>query len=883
MRLNSGTRLGSYEIMAPLGAGGMGEVYRARDTRLDREVALKVLPAHLAASLEARARLEREARVISQMSHPHVCALYDVGRDDGVDFLVMELLEGETLATRLRRGALPLAEVYRLGREMADALHAAHRRGLVHRDLKPANVMVTGSGVKVLDFGLARPVAPPFPTSADSERPTVSSPEALTAEGTVLGTLHYLSPEQLEGRPADARSDLFSFGAVLYEMATGRRAFDGETSAAVAAAVASADPPAPSSIRGSVPVELDRLVRACLTRDPDRRWQSSHDASLQLATLGEPSPPSTPRPGRGRLLTWALALLAAAAALAALWRPASAPPPVPPIRFTIPQPPGQIFLDDFSKLALALSPDGSRLAFVARPRRGGSTAIWLRSLSDLDSRRLEGTDGALGAFWSPDGRSLAFFTPGQLKRLDLSGGAPVPLCDLPPGLGFSGSWGADGVILFAPLQGEALYRVTASGGPVEVELGAEAGSGSPRLNYPAFLPDGRRFLYLARRPDRSGQLILVERDGSRRPILDALSHAVFVAPGYLVFARETTLIGQGFDPSSGELTGQPFSIASPVRYMRTTAWSPFTASRNGTVVYHSGRDTSRLVWLDRSGRQIGKLGPPGSYGRLRLSPDGRHLLFGRFQPNTGNPDIWILDLEREVETRLTVGPGTEAAGVWLPDQSGVVFVAPRGGPPHLYRKDLASGEESELLAPGAIQDPQDVSPDGRVLLFEMQGEDATLDLWTLGLGPGMEPVPQPQPFLHSRGNERDARISPDGRLVAFVSDESGRQQVYLATFPAPGPRIRVSKRGASTPRWCRGGRELVYLSGGTVMAVPVRARPSVELGTPVALFARDENASWTGLEPSGDGQRFLVSVREAVAAEEPFTVVVNALAGPERP
>ena len=874
MSLPAGTRLGPYEILSLLGAGGMGEVYKARDTRLDRSVAVKVLPSHQSPSPEARQRFEQEARTISRLSHPHICALFDVGRQDETDFLVMELLEGETLQDRLRKGPLPLDQTLRSGVEIADALDKAHRQGVVHRDLKPGNVMLTKSGVKLLDFGLAKAITPLLRGADAGELETAPSPRDLTQEGMLLGTLPYMAPEQIEGKAIDTRTDLFALGAVLYEMATGQRAFAGSTQAALASAILAGEPKAMSSLQPTTPPALDQLVRTCLAKDPERRWQAARDVGLQLAAMtegGPLAPPTVAAPPASslqrRLAPWAVAAIAVAIALGALLRPGNSSRAMPrTVRFSVPPPPGRTFLGTVDTVPLALSPDGSQLAFVARDPTG-VTRLWLRPLSAMEARPLEGTEGARSSFWSPDGRSLAFFAGGKLKRLDLPGGPALPLCDVRPGGGLHGTWGRDGQILFASVEGEAIYRVSTAGGAPVVAVKAD----DAQVNWPSFLPDGQRFLYLARLRDGGRQLMLAQPGKPPRPVLPVISCVHYVDPGYLVFAREGTLLGQRFDLASARVVGEPFSIADPVRYFVSTAWAAFTASPNGVLAYASSSDRSRLAWIDRSGRELGSVGAPADNNRVRISPDGRRVLFDRRQPGVGSLDLWAVDLGHQTETRLTSDPGTEVAGAWLPDESAVIFSAPRGGSPHLFRRDLGTGVEEELLPAGSFQFVEDVSPDGRTVVFEERTGRGDTDVLALPLSGGRTP----STVLQSPFNEGQARFSPNGRFLAFVSDESGRSEVYVTSFPRAGSSIRVSTGGANSPKWGRDGREIFYLSANLeLVAVPVRTAPSLELGTPVTLFT-SKGPAWNGFDVSADGKRFLAVVPEIVANEQPFTVVLN--------
>ena len=747
--------------------------------------------------------------------------------------------------------------------------------------------MLTRSGVKLLDFGLAKAITPLIGGLDAGELETAQAPTDLTQEGTLLGTLPYMAPEQIEGKAADTRTDIFALGAVLYEMATGRRAFAESTQAALAAAILTGEPKAMSSLQPTTPPALDRLVRTCLAKDPDERWQTAHDVGLQLAAIAEDgslAPAAVgarPASKLGRLVPWALAALAVAVALGALLRPwLSSPAPTRTVRFSVPAPPGRTFLDTVEAVPLALSPDGSQLAFVARDPTG-VTRLWLRPLSALEARPLEGTESALSSSWSPDGRSLAFFAGGKLKRFDLPGGPALPLCDVRPGVGLQGTWGRDGQILFASAEGEAIYRVSTAGGAPVAAVRSDPSRGEARINWPSFLPDGERFLYLVRLRDGSGQLMLGQAGQPPRPVLSVVSTAQYVDPGYLVFAREGTLLGQRFDLASGRVVGEPFSIADPVRYRVASAWAGFTASPNGVLAYESSSDRSRLAWFDRSGRELGSVGVPADNNRVRLSPDGRTVLFDRRQPGLGSLDLWTVDLGHGTETRLTSDPQTDVAGAWLADGKAVVFSSSRGGgPPHLFRKDLATGVEEELRPAGPLQVSRDVSPDGRTVVYQERTARGDVDVIALPLSGDRTPVP----ILHSPFDEWDASLSPDGRFLAFLSNESGRAEVYLTPYPGAGARTRVSTEGLRVRRldttigsvsWSRDGRELYYVTADReLVAVQVRTTPALEVGTHVTLFAL-KGPAWNSFDVSTDGKRFLAVVPEVVGNEQPLTVVVN--------
>jgi len=893
--LAAGTRLGPYEVLTPLGQGGMGEVYKARDTRLDRTVAIKILSTSMSSSSEARRRFEREARIISQLSHPHICALFDVGEApdpesrlataEPVQFLVMELVEGETLAERLARGALPLAQALRYGIEIADALDKAHRHGTTHRDLKPANVMVTGSGIKLLDFGLASGTAPLLRGATISAVDTAAVPAHLTQEGTIAGTLQYMSPEQLQGQPADARSDIFALGAVLYEMLTGRKAFDAGTPVAIAASILHDEPPPVTSIDAALPPALDPLVRISLAKDPERRWQTAHDIALQLAAIGEQSAsrpaqlvtlPDRPRTMRRSWILAGAALLAGVVALlAAVWlrpRPSSSMASLP-IRFSIPPPAGGAFSDSVETVGIALSPDGSQLAYLAADA-SGAQRVWLRPLSAVDARAVAGTEGARTVFWSPDSRSIAFFAGDKLKRLDVPDGAPVTITDVPD-IRAVGTWG-DGQILFSAVPA-GIYRVSTDGGPPALEVAPDPSRNEAGVTFPSFLPDGRRYLYLVRHFDSTGSVMLAGSGQPAREILAVTSNAQYVEPGFLVFSREGTLVAQRFDADNARVVGEPFPIAEPVRYFVSTGVATFSTSRTGVLVYQAHLERGRLVWLDRSGREVGAIGEPTGYSRVRIAPDGQRIVFDRAHPRLGSYDLWMVT-ERGVEQRLTSDRVSEFGGVWLPDASALIFSART--PPHLFRKELTTGTEEDLLPAPAFQLAEDVSPDGRLLLFTQRTARGNFDIWTLPLSGDR----RPSALLETPYDEASVRFSPDGRYIAFASDELGRYEVYVSPYPPTAAGIRVSTGGGWLPRWSRDGHELFYIAGDhRLVAVPVRTGPTLVVGDPQPLFAIKSatlwsdpkpNSGWPDFDVAPDGRRFLAIVPQP-ANEQPLTAVLN--------
>jgi serine/threonine protein kinase len=877
MKLQS-RRLGPYEILSSLGSGGMGEVYRARDTRLGREVAIKVLPAELASHPERLRRFEREARAASALNHPNIVMLHDVGREEGIDFLVMELIEGETLAERLSRGPLPLEQVLALGEQICSALEACHQKGMVHRDLKPGNVMLTRSGVKVLDFGLARAFeAEPTSEPAKSSAPTAAAP--LTREGVAVGTLPYMAPEQLQGGSVDARCDLFAFGAVLYEAVTGRRAFAGDTDTAVARAILTSDPPPASTLAPGCPRSLDRLIRFCLEKDRERRFRSAHDAALQLSAIaeGEVSRPETPtRPSR-RINYWmagALALACVALVAVALRDITSTRPAAleRTVRFQFAPPPGGAFLSHVEGPLMAISPDGSRVAFIAS-EPDSPPQVWVRHVDEIEPSAISGTETASSLFWSPDGGSIAFFTrAGSLRRVDLSGGAPVTIVDLPAGIGRVGTWGA-AEILFSSIQGEAMYRVSPDGGEAEVIKKPDTSRGESRIVWPWFLPDGKSFLYWVKTKDGEGRLMLARPGEAPKDIAAIDSQSQYVEPGLLVYAKEGVLLAQRFDAGKGNLEGAPFPLAPQVLYFLSTGWAAFATSPTGTLAYRSERNVMRLSWFDRSGKRLGNVGSPGEYLTLAISADGRRVLFDKVRADLGTLDIWSLDLERGIETRLTSHPDTEFAPRWLPGGKRIVYSAVRGGRPQLVRRDLGAENEETLVPSPGLQEAVDVSPDGRALLF-IQRNAASGNLWTLPLEGDEKPTAVA--FLPSDFEQYDGRFSRDGRWVTFLSNESGRYEAYVTAREGSGEKLQVSREGATKVRWGWGGSELVYLSmDGRLFSVPFTAGPEIGLGNAKLLFQLPKESIWRTFEMAPDGERFLAIVIESSGDERPGTVVLN--------
>ncbi|HEY3122792.1 MAG TPA: protein kinase, partial [Thermoanaerobaculia bacterium] len=625
-----GCRLGPYEVLSALGAGGMGEVYKARDTRLERTVAVKVLPQHLSSSPEVRQRFEREARTISQLSHPHICALYDVGREGETEYLVMEYLEGETLSERLVKGPLLLEQTLRFAIEIADALDKAHRQGIVHRDLKPGNVMLTKSGVKLLDFGLAKALPSPGGRGVGGEGLTALPTEGnLTKEGTILGTFQYMAPEQLEGKEADSRTDIFALGCVLYEMATGKNAFTGASRASLISAIMSSEPAPISTVQPMSPPALDRVVKTCLAKDPEDRWQTARDVLLQLKWIHEGgSQAGLPAPAAARRRNWErLAWVAAAAGVAAALALAAmlvsrTHETRRMVQSSILPPEKATFAFEFGPVAV--SPDGRRLAFVARPTDGRS-ALWVRPLIGLSAQPLPGSEGASYPFWSPDSRFLGFFAGGKLKKIDASGGPPQTICDARSGRG--GTWNREDVILFAPAAREGILQVSSAGGTPSPATRLDETRQEIGHRLPVFLPDGRHFLFLSSSGPELRRLVCGSLGGREtRELLRVNSNVSYVEPGYLLFYRERTLFAQRFDAKRIELRGEAFPVAEQIQYLPDRGFGVFSASNDGTLVYQrASAVASQMVWTDRAGKPIETVGPPGLYRCPRLSYDGRRV------------------------------------------------------------------------------------------------------------------------------------------------------------------------------------------------------------------------------------------------------------------
>ncbi len=878
MTLPAGTKLGPYEILAPLGAGGMGEVYRARDTRLERTVAIKVLSSRLAANADALARFEREARTISQLSHPHICAVHDVGREGETEYLVMEYLEGETLAERLLKGPLPLEQTLRFGVQIADALDKAHRQGIVHRDLKPGNVMLTRSGVKLLDFGLAKAIAPAGPQSSGTELPTQ---QALTQEGTILGTFEYMAPEQVEGTEADARTDIFAFGAVLYEMATGRKAFAGKSRGSLISSILRDDPSPISQVTPTSPPLLDRIVQTCLAKDPDDRWQSAADVKRELQWLAE-EPRGTSsaavtagvpvRPRNRERLGWLLlALVLAALAFFGLLRRGPAPAPLRAVRFALPIPAGSTFSPAEISRGASISPDGTRVAIEAFARN--KRRLFVRRLDSEQMLELEGSDDATSHFWSPDGRFIAFFANGKLKKIPATGGPAEDLCEA--SFEIVGTWNREGTILFTQFA-QGIYRVSDKGGKPEPVRPRGLAKLETIASWPQFLPDGRRFLYLGglslpKLPGSYRELRVGSLDSKEDTVIARMeSRAEFAAPGYLVYARDGALFAQRFDESKAQLQGEPQRLSESVNYFFGPGNAAFSVG-DGVIVYETAPPVSRLAWLDRQGREVGTLGQPAVMKGFRISPDGGRVAVDVAERRTGTSDVWVFELERGISTRLHSDSSDENLPVWTPDGSKLLFRSDAKGPPDIHEIVVgAPGSQRPVLELDKVQQPEDVSPDGRILAF-LNDVQSRATIWLLPLAGQRKPAP----WLTTRFNERSPRFSPDGRWIAYESDESGNPEIYVALTEGAAGKRRVSPAGGRRPRWRRDGKELYYLApDGSVMAVPLTPGPQqLQAGAPFALFRVEPPIQ--NYDVTANGSRFLISAPLGEAREAPIRAIVG--------
>jgi serine/threonine protein kinase len=869
-----GTTLAHYEITSHLGSGGMGVVYQAIDTKLGRNVAIKLLSEAFSHDSERVARFEREARMLASLNHPNVAAIHGLEDFEGRKFLVMELVPGETLAERINRGPIPVEETLGIAKQIADAVEAAHEKGVIHRDLKPANIKLTRDGtVKVLDFGLAK-VRQTAGSVSFSNSPTMVTAES---EGTIIGTASYMSPEQARGQEADRIADVWAFGCVVYEMLTGRRVFEGETTAEILGGVLKVEPDW-RRVPTETPAAIRRLLRRCLQKEGKRRLHDFADVRIEIDEVK--SAPQldgevAQRPSRRReQLAWsAFALVTLIAVLESIWFSATVPslPPAPEMRVEITTPASR------DPLALAISSDGRKIVFLATSE--GRSQLWLRSLDSVSAHPLKGTDDASLPFWSPDSRSIGFFADGKLKRIDINTGLVQALADAPVGRG--GSWNSDGVILFSPSTSTAIFRVSATGGEVTALTRLEPQQQSHR--HPQFLPDGRHFLcYVQAGPEARGVYVGGLDRSEMRRLLDADVAAVYRPSGQLLFVRQGTLFTQNFDPIRLELSGSPSPVAEELAVDAVVYVAALSASVSGPIVYRAGSagGTRQFAWFDRSGREIAKVGSPDNNFVLNpsLSPDQRRVAL--YRTVKGNSDVWLLETERGVISRFTFDAANDNNPLWSPDGNYIVFGSNRNGVYDLYRKPAAaSGSEIALLVTAQNKSATDWSPDGRFILYRSQDPKMSYDIWALPLDEGRKPFA----VVQTKFEERDGQFSPDGKWIAYQSNESGRFEIYIQRFPGPGRRWPISTNGGAQVRWRSDGKELFYIAlDGRLMASPIRLSSNdqtVEAGTPIPLFDTRVGGAVLGVNKqqymvSSDGQRFLMNAFTEEAAS-PITVILN--------
>jgi serine/threonine protein kinase/Tol biopolymer transport system component len=877
MSLSSGTRLGRYEIRSKIGEGGMGEVYRAYDEAMHREVAIKVLPEALLSDKDRLARFEQEAQTAGALNHPNILVIHHIETHEGAPYIVSELLDGETLRDRLGGVALSQRKGIDYALQIAQGLAAAHEKGIVHRDLKPENVFLTKDGrVKILDFGLAKL------TGSDGSQSQAEAPtrRVNTDPGMVMGTIGYMSPEQVRGKPADHRSDIFSFGAILYEMLSGRRAFRGESTADTISAILREDPPDLSSTNRNINPALERVVNHCLEKNPEERFNSARDLAFALEALSGPANTGdtatiltklpAAKADRRAFIPWAITavLLIGCAALALLYFwPRQADKHS--ISFAIEIPDKATDIGD-----IAISPDGRLIVLEAQIE--GKSILFLRSLDSIELKRLPGTDDAYLPFWSPDGRYIGFFANGKLKRVDVNGGATQTICD--SGNSSGGTWNSDGVILFSS-QGQALRRVAAAGGAPTVALSLEPKA--IQHDFPVFLPDGRHFLYTSWNGNPStSDLYVGALDGTRRQLFTTGSNVGYATPGYLLFARDTTLLAQAFDASKLVLSGEPFPVLEHMAYSSGSTYAFFSIAQNGTLVFRQSSDRGRqLVWIDRSGKQISTVGPVGAYNDIMLSPDGARAAMQKL--DGANSDIWIMDLVRGAPLRFTFAETSEDNPSWSPDGKFLIYTSTTAdNKTTFFRKNAGGGGNEEKLyeSDAAIDDGTDWSGDGKNLLFEQVGSNTLNDVWVLPLdGSGSAHA-----LLDSQFSESHPRFSPDSHWFAYVSDESGRPEVYVQTFPRSGGKWQVSTGGGAQPHWRRDGKELYFIAPDRkLMAVDVKLGQVFEMGTPKPLFQTQVSGllAPNRYDVSADGQKFLINSGVQETSHAPLEVILNWAAG----
>ena len=888
--LQPGAKLGRYEIRSKIGEGGMGEVYRARDEKLNRDVAIKVLPVAFSQDSERLLRFEQEAQAVGALNHPNILSVYDVTTHDDAPYVVSELLEGESLRDRIADATLSQRKALEFAIQIAHGLAAAHAKGIVHRDLKPDNIFITRDDrVKILDFGLAKLVQSADANKAQTDVPTR---KVHTDPGTVMGTVGYMSPEQVRSQPIDHRSDIFSFGAVLYEMLSGRRAFHRDSAVESLNAILKDDPPELTETSANINPALDKIVRRCLEKKPERRFHSAHDLGFALEALTAPSDSSLTtmtspavienQTGSGMLrllrnawLAWIVAGVFVLLTLGLGWmylsrRSTSA---AGVMRLSI-LPPAKATL--IAGQAPTVSPDGAHLVFVVTDATG-RTMLYLCTLDSPTAQPLVGTEGGGWPFWSPNSRELGFFAGGKLKKIDIAGGQPVTLADAPVPRG--GSWNQDGLIIFTPAPPAPTLRISAAGGAPTPLNSVDMEHGEFPRSFPQFLPDGRHYLFLSGGSRHVGTrfIAVASLDSPEvKRVLTTDFTAVYAKPGYLLFRREAMLMAQKFDATRMELSGDPFLVAEQIGFDGITYQTLVSASDQGVLAYQSlGAGKTQLVWFDRADKKLGVVGVPGDYSDLSLSADDKRLVFSQVDPNTGNSDIWLMDLAGGSPSRFTFDTSVDFAPVWSPDGERIVFASLREGAPNLFQKMAnGSGQEDSLYKSPLAKLPSDWSTDGRFIICGTVDPKTRWDLWVLSVADHKWEL-----FLQTPANEARASFSPNGRWVVYESDESGKKEIYVQSFPASGAKWQVSVSGGSQPRWRRDGKELFYLAGDrnvTVVDVNTEA-PTFAHGTPKALFetriSKGDDRAGDQYAVTTDGQRFLVNTLAEEGA--PISLVIN--------
>jgi serine/threonine protein kinase/Tol biopolymer transport system component len=889
MALAAGRKLGPYEILSPLGSGGMGEVYRARDTRLDRMVAIKILPPHLSGDTGLRQRFEREAKAISSLNHPHICVLHDIGNQDGTAFLVMECVEGETLAKRLERGPLPLKQVLQYGMQIADALDKAHRSGVVHRDLKPGNIILAASGAKLLDFGLAKTMPPALIAATLTVAATQTNP--VTDQGTIVGTFPYMSPEQVQGKEVDARSDIFSFGSVLYEMVTGRRAFAGKSQISIASAILEKEPEPVATVQPLTPPALDYAIRVCLAKEPEERWQTARDLLLQLKWLTESGAATTSNADSASKLTrkvvWGCLALLLLVALALTFQLVRARTQLEqharPVKSSI-IPAADVAL---SPVPLAvISPDGTRLVYGGY-RGSEGYKLWLHSLETGVAQPLTPVDPAgIWIAWSPDGRYILFQGDSKLKKVDIGGGVAQSLAPVTRLAGVTCN--SKGDVLFARDASDGLSRISLAGGPVTPVTQLDSSRHEVAHSFPRFLPDGRHFLFLVRTTTGEDGIWVGSLDSAeRKQLFPSVAPAVYVAPGYVLFLRDQNLLAQKFDAGTLRTDGDPFLVAENISFNFGLRRASFSAATNGMLLFHVGGSLigGQLQWFDRSGHGGHPIATDAVFTEVRISPDGRRFSEIIVDVKTSTADIWIQEIDRGARTRFTFGAARIQNAVWSPDGEWLAFASNRNGNYDLYRKRATGvGEEELLLKDAMAKGPDDWSRDGRYLVYGATGESGKRDLWVLPLQGDRKPFL----FLQSNFNKMHARFSPDGHWVAYDTDESGTIRVYVVSFPDAKTKLQVSTDGGVQAIWARTGRELVYLTRSLTQnqVIPLMSVEVASLGNTLRLSAPREifrprffgGPIRNAFDVTPDGNRFLVNSAKEDVPVAPFTLYQNWLA-----